>query len=387
MSNMFELRANFYHPFDYSYLNRTTSSYLEILNTMPGVSRIRLSDDVQQNTEAILIYTPFVFMGASRELFQSMMERLRAHYDVPLKDINFDNAQRYFERFSFAHERSTAAVALMTEYDLHAIRAVDPIVSYSTLHKDYWLTAGPELYDLELHHLDPQTDLDPTAASAGYAYLAGRNDRIISMYHTLADSEILNEQIIRAVRKSRRISVPGIGYAARNTTASLIAGLSKYDWIQTALDRAVYAAGRQLPWPRARQHILWSYFRHSISSSRMAMTCGSTSGYFVRKFLEIPALGSCLCTFNYSFLPQLGFKPNSEYLPIDSPTDIEEYFYRLQEPDFVESVTAYTLSAASIITQLHSLSARRIQLTETLTRIARSEFQGSYWAEGNYCFR
>jgi hypothetical protein len=207
------------------------------------------------------------------------------------------------------------------------------------------------------------------------------------MYHTLAMKEIHSEQAIRTAVKSRRISVPGIGYAARDAAINMLTELSLFDWGCANLDRAVYAAGRRLPWPRIRQGLLWSYLTHTISNSRITMTCGSTSGYFVRKFLEIPALGSCLCTFNYAFLPRLGFHQDSEYLPIDSPANIRVHLERMQDPAFSEHLITCALSAMSTVRRLHSMPARFVQLKETLAHIARSDFRGSYWSGGAYRYR
>ena len=78
----------------------------------------------------------------------------------------------------------------------------------------------------------------------------------------------------------------------------------------------------KIPISKIKHTLLHQHFTKQITNSKFCFTCGSTAGYLVRKFFEIPICGSIMVTFNYTFLQNCGFLANVHYIPIN---DISEF--------------------------------------------------------------
>ncbi len=388
----------FFKPFDYFYLNPTTRLYHEILEATPGVVTVSLDNyadlSVSRASPDVVVFTPFVFLGKSREIFADTISRLKRAYNVPLLSlITFEECERYLKAFLEIRERSPSSVALMTEYDLHAMDEEDPAISLGQRETDYFLMSGPELYDFDLHvrgnisKTNFNHDLNADSVSMGYDFMMAKQHRIVSLPHVMAPQEFHLSSTIRHGDKSRRISVPGASYAPRRAAVSQVISQYPKEIILHLIDKIAYRAGRVIPSSSLSHKFLNGYYQKLITASRISFTCGSTSGYFVRKFIEIPAFGSCLCTFNYSFLAQLGLHPDIHYLPIETVNEIGVYIEKLNDLEFMQHVNDLTIAAHNQILKCHSVYARHKQLGETLQLIIQGRFSGSYWDNGEYRYR
>ena len=382
----------FFNPFDYFYLNPTTRLYHEILESTPGVITVSLNNfedpAITESPSEVVVFTPFVFLGKSRKIFESHMSRLNIAYDVPfLSLVTFEQCKKYFQAFLEMRFRSPSSIALMTEYDLHAMNHEDPMISLGQRQTDYFLLAGHELYDFNLHLKDINHDLDVESVSKGYDFIVANQHRILSLPHVIAGQEFCLSSAIQQGAKSRRICVPGASYVHRRAAVSEILSQYPRENILHLIDKMACRAGRFIPNTSLRKRFLNGYYQKLITASRISFTCGSTSGYFVRKFLEIPAFGSCLCSFNYSFLANLGLHPDSHYLPIETTNEIGRHIEKSYDSEFMEHIIDCTITAHNHILRHHSVFARHKQLGKTLQLIIQGKFHGSYWEDGEYKFR
>jgi hypothetical protein len=388
----------FFKPFDYFYLNPTTRLYHEMLEATPGVVTVSLDNyadlSLSRASPDVVVFTPFVFLGKSREIFADTISRLKRAYDVPLLPlVTFEQCERYLQAFLEMRARSPSSVALKTEYDLHAMNEEDDVISLGQRETDYFLLSGPELYDFDLHvrgnisKTNFNHDLNADSVRIGYDFIVAKKHQTISLPHVIATQEFYLSSAIGHGAKSRRISVPGASYAPRRAAVSEVVSQYPREIVLHLIDKIAYRAGRVIPNTSLRQQFLNGYYQKLITASRISFTCGSTSGYFVRKFIEIPAFGSCLCTFNYSFLAHLGLRPDIHYLPIETVNEIGVYIEKLNDPEFMQHVIDCTIAAHNQILKCHSVYARHKQLGDTLQLIIQGRFSGSYWDNGEYKYR
>ena len=388
----------FFNPFDYFYLNPTTRLYHEMLEATPGVITVSLDNyadsTIGRALPEVVVFTPFVFLGKSRGIFANTISRLKGSYNVPLLPlVTFEQCERYLQAFLEMRARSPNSVALMTEYDLHAMNEEDDAISLGQRETDYFLLSGPELYDFDLHvrgnisKTNFNHDLNADSVRRGYDFIMAKQHRILSLPHVMAPQEFYLSSAIRHGAKFRRISVPGASYAPRRAAVSEILSQYPRENVLHLIDKIAYRAGRFIPNTLLRKRFLNGYYQKLITASRISFTCGSTSGYFVRKFLEIPAFGSCLCTFNYSFLANLGLRPDIHYLPIETVKEIGVYIEKLNDPEFMQHVIDCTIAAHNQILKSHSIYARHRQFGHTLQLIIQGRFSGSYWDDGEYKYR
>ena len=140
----------------------------------------------------------------------------------------------------------------------------------------------------------------------------------------------------------------------------------------------------RFPFPQRRIRYLHELLNTYVKSAGFSFTCGSTSGYFIRKFLEIPLLDFALISFEYSFISRLGFQADRDYLAL-MPSEVG-----------VNSVSDLILGISNEVrdclvenakTQIllrHSLSARVKQLTMVLDKLTSDQFFGSEWIDGSF---
>jgi len=386
------LQIAFFKPFDSFYINRTARIYHELLEAIPGVSTIGIYNHSAYNPvgDPIVVFTPFVFMGASRQHFHDAQTRFDRAYDVPFRSrISFELCQTYFRKFLKFYERSRASLVLLSEYDVHALTPEDLALSCSGRTRDFLLIPGAELFDrtASVGRGVKESDLSDERLDIGYKVLEDRRGRVVSLPHVIAADEFSSASEVIWRTRTRRLVVPGASYSERRAAVSNVVRKLPREYAGHLVDKAMGLAFKGIHQPRLRNFAMWSYFRHTIEKSWLSFTCGSTGGYLVRKFFEIPAFGSCLCTFEYTFLPRCGLVSNVHYLPLSDVRDLADYCERLKDVSFARHVIDCASAARAIVLELHSAFARYRQLSDTLGRIATNSFFGSYWEQGEYKFR
>ena len=311
----------FFKPFDYFYFNATTRNFVSIIEKMDNVTVVDYSNFkkfIDYNEDTLVIYLPFTLFGVDLKQYNRVYSRLSKAYNVPLKNIiNFDIASQYYKVFLNIYSLSTKTISLLSEYDPHALLEDGLMINYLKRDTDYLLLSGPELYDFEFH-LNQCPDIDMKKFIKAYDFLKINKKRIISLGHFVDISEFSCIDEIKL--KNRVCSAPGARYINRKLFISNYVSLRNIDYLKSIFDFFFLKFIWRLPIPKFKISISKYYFDNIIKRSIFTYTCGSTAGFFIRKFLEIPSYSSCMITHNYKFLYNLGFIEGVHYFNLD---DIE----------------------------------------------------------------
>ena len=130
-------------------------------------------------------------------------------------------------------------------------------------------------------------------------------------------------------------------------------------------------------------YFLRETFSKKISQSIFSFSCGSKLKILVRKFLEIPAFGSCLVADPFYGYENFGFIHKKNFIDVNKiyeTKNIESFYYK-------KLYKKITLQGQNLIKKKHSVQARRKQLTDVIKLINQQKFKGSYWSKGKFLFR
>jgi hypothetical protein len=368
-------------------MNPTVRNYIQIIENLENVVVIdyfNFENIKRPHPESLIIFLPFALLGKTSDHFKRAYSRLQKAYYIPKKkSINYDLASRYYNVFKEIYSRSKSSIALLLEYDLHALLEDDLMLHYIKRESDYLLLAGPELYDTNYHrHQKP--DIDMVKFNRGFEFLEVNKRRIISMSHFVDLSEFSN--IDSLYYKNRFFSSPGAKYLNRKIFISQYLTSVKSDYFRSTLDTFIVKILWQLPFQSFKIQFGKFYFTKIIKNSFFAYTCGSTAGFFVRKFLEIPINGTCMITHNYEFLKSLGLIDGEHFLNLDD-IETQEILANAKILDCQNiRVKEIINNSRKFIFKKHSTAAYVGYLDSTFKRIQKNEFCGSYWQAGEYKF-
>lgn len=377
----------FFKPFDYYYFNSTIRNYINIIENMKNVKIIDCNNfnDIECENNPIIIYLPFTLFGISENQFISVRDRIKKAYYAPnFECINFNIANRYYQKFYQYYKNSTHTIAVLTEYDPHALLEDKLIINYLNRNTDYFLLAGPELYDTQMHR-SQQPDIDMVKFNKAYDFLSLNRNKIISLSHFVDISEFSRLDDLYK-KKTRVRSAPGARYINRKLFVSNYVVKNQLDFYKTKLDYIILKSIWQIPWPRLKIGLSKIYFDNIIKRSIFTYTCGSTAGFFIRKFIEIPVYNSCLVTHNYTFLKALGFNENEHYITLKNILDIKSPKDFKIDYNKYNMVYSVILNSRKLIFEKHSVLSHFIYLSKTIEKIQSNTFHGSYWQDGSYQF-
>lgn len=378
----------FFKPFDYFYFNATTRNFVSIIEKMDNVTVVDYSNFEKfknYNHDTLVIYLPFTLFGVDLKQYNRVYSRLSKAYNVPLKNvITFDIASKFYKVFFNIYNQSTKTIALLSEYDPHALLEDGLMINYLQRDTDYLLLSGPELYDVEFHKKQ-KPDIDMVKFDRAYNFLKMNEKRIISLSHFVDISEFSCIDELKI--KSRVCSAPGARYLNRKLFISNYVSSNMVDYLKSMLDFFILKLIWRIPVPKFKIGISKYYFDNIIKSSVFTYTCGSTAGFFIRKFLEIPVYSSCLITHNYKFLEALGFKDGLHYLNFDD-LKTQQLIKNTDLNNFQEGkITEVIKTSRRLIFNNHSTFSYFKYLKITFSRIQEGKFNGSYWSNGEYKLR
>ena len=120
-------------------------------------------------------------------------------------------------------------------------------------------------------------------------------------------------------------------------------------------------------------------FRQEIVDSKYAFTCGSLFAYPVRKFFEIPALGSVLITPECNGFEALGFRDGHNAI-LCKPENLIDVEKRLAaDPDMAQSIAD---AGRKLIGERHTVEVRAAQLRMAFTMALNGDWHGAEWRAG-----
>jgi hypothetical protein len=210
------------------------------------------------------------------------------------------------------------------------------------------------------------------------------SSRLIPIPHWLAETEFswtpLSERKYLA-------TVPGTGYYRRKKAASLLkaSGVKQPSYL---IPKLCQFANRHFfsrfnvndPFMKIR----YLNFMQAISNTRYAYTDGSYLDYSVRKFFEIPALGTVLMCSPSIAYENFGFKHSVNSVVVE-PAEFLDAIKGLED----DPLRAQRIAdeGRQLIFEKHSLSARSNDLRRSLEAIQCGNYNGADWRDGELTLR
>jgi len=337
------------------------------------------------SSEDICLITPFVFIGSSLEMYEQTKKHLMKHYNLnKLKFPTFEQCVDFTSVAVNSMKVAMATVITLHDYDVHELMRRPFLLNLLRENNIYLILAGEELYDFEFYKKTLQKDMDESVIVEIKNFFNEFKTRIISLPHALFQSEInQNTQSFDFIR----YSIPGVNYLPRKNFKYKVCSVNTTSFWISLLYQLSIKLMRRLPFSRLRIFLLRKIMYLYIKHSKFSFTCGGTPGYFIRKFLEIPAAASVMICSEYKFLKRLGINKYLNYIPFDPiEENLENLNTRLQKNsqlDFIEIIK----NTHRLLQSDHSISARTKQLKKALFQIEKNDFIGSFWEDGEFIIR
>lgn len=179
-------------------------------------------------------------------------------------------------------------------------------------------------------------------------------------------------------------NVPGQLYARRRDALAAISASGKMSMPSQRYRKIFSLADRMGLNPYANPYLQKLYglaFTKGIQDSRFVFTEGSGYQRPLRKFFEIPALGSVLLCVPCAGFENLGFIDGVNAMVVDERRLPEQIQALVERSDLAQSIAD---SGRDLIWKSHSLVARSQQFRICLAAIAKGEYSGSGWTGGEF---
>ena len=201
-------------------------------------------------------------------------------------------------------------------------------------------------------------------------------------------THMLNANEIKSVPKIQLFDacVPGSGYATRKIALSSLKSQNLSSAPFTSTDRwlrgmtKIFSRGLLTETTiKTRFYLRQKNMNFLIRSSKSAYVCGSGYEYFVRKFLEVPALGVPLVAYPVPALERLGFEEGLHYRAAFP----EEYSNVAQDLLASHSATAKLIFESIQLMRTYHCSASRVKdLVAALSLVSSEESKGAQFTRG-----
>jgi hypothetical protein len=204
--------------------------------------------------------------------------------------------------------------------------------------------------------------------------------KFINLGHFVADTEFAWTPLYS---RRDKVVVPGQMYVRREAARRTLAGqkeLARSGQFRFALSLMDHAGLR--PHARPLLQLLYNQtFVQQLASTRYAYTDGAGDDYPVRKYFEIPALGTLLLCEPCAGFEKLGFVDRKNAVVV-TPSNIGTVVEWLRKSPI--EAQAIADAGRKLIWNRHSLHARAEQLARALSSIAAGQFSGSRWDKGEF---
>lgn len=285
---------------------------------------------------------------------------------------------------AFLKKTDFLKVLFLTDLDVHAVSqsAIDGLKESGA-----WFVTWGQGFSRALSDLDVFSKEEFYARKANqsklglwHAFSEECNSRFLSLGHFVAETEFdwggLNE-------RPYRISVPGQRYVRRREMEALLRanGIPLPRAAAKPLFSLIDRIGVRPYANAALQTYYGVQFRELIANSQSAYTDGSGYERPIRKFFEIPALGTILLCTPFPGFEKLGFEHRKNALIVD-PTDVLDVLEELKQ--FPEEACRIAAAGRDLIWNSHSAHARGSQLASCFGAIRAGVYQGSDWSDGQF---
>lgn len=173
--------------------------------------------------------------------------------------------------------------------------------------------------------------------------------------------------------------VPGTSYVERQRLYSLLTPRQRARQFVDRVSAKLQGFRSSLTSDRMRR----LHFRYdlAIANSRVAFTSGSVFRSPVRKYFEIPALGTLPIGHVVEGFEDIGFIDGINFIIAERLDDVKRALSTLVE----DGAQAIASRAQQLVIEKHSEPARAKQLADSFSRIVNGTFRGGYWSKGEYC--
>lgn len=377
---------HFFDPINLSYMNPTPEVCTKIFDEVADFSHsICRKNNTEVTNDDICLITPFVFMGASIERYDGARKNLSKNYDLKKSKFpSFDQCADFTNLTVQSMKAAMATVITLHDYDVHALTRNQFFLNIFRENNVYLILTGEELYDFDFYKNALEKDMDESVIVEIKNFFTEFKTQIISLSHGLFQSEI--NQDTKSFNFIR-YSIPGINYVPRINFKYKVCGVKTISFWFSLLYQISAKLTKRLPFSGPRIFLLRKIMRLYIKHSKFAFTCGATPGFFIRKFLEIPAAATVMICPEYGFLKRLGLRKYVNYVPFDPiEENLEDLKTRLQKQSQVD-FTEIIQNTQQLLQNNHSIIARTKQLQKALSQIEKNDFMGSFWEDGEFILR
>jgi hypothetical protein len=227
----------------------------------------------------------------------------------------------------------------------------------------------------------PEEWFDPQAFLVRNQHLV--DERWLMVPHCLGEEEFV---AVDSIRKKVDVSVLGTKYRFRTKAIEHLRsrrGLSCVT-LDGVIQRLLYYATTRYSVQRRIDITPWFHrrFRRAIAQSWVSVTCDASIGYAVRKFFEIPALGSVLAARFFPEMAALGFQDGANCFALqeDRLERIEEIVTFLKSDSREADRLART--GQELVWNCHRGSVRAGQFLSALDALVSGTYAGARWRDG-----
>lgn len=122
-------------------------------------------------------------------------------------------------------------------------------------------------------------------------------------------------------------------------------------------------------------------YNFAIERSRLSFACGSGLRYPVRKFFQIPSLGSLLLAYPCVGFGDYGFENGINCIEVSPETAANEAQRILQKPSKLEKMIQESMN---LILRRHTTAARISQIIECIKRVYSGKIINAQFFQGNF---
>jgi hypothetical protein len=332
-------------------------------------------------------------IGQNFPLFHELKD-LQTGYTQFLKNFNYcyfnknilgDGAISQFvsDAKDFIYRFTKPVFVLQFNFDYYAATA-DLIDKVLRINDFYLVTRGEQFIlplrevvgDKEKHYLAKADRL----SDDWLTFIKSIPERVVSLVHFAGPHEYcflpLSERRYDCV-------VPGVEYALRRQAKQILAA-SQFTSPPQGYAKAFALLNKLKLQPYSKYIGLEMYnalYRQSIINSRVAYVAREAFGLPVRKFFEVPALGTVMIGVMCNSYRALGFQDRVNFLHCE-PEQLKDLL-----GDLLSDQTAAQRLAdngRNLIRVHHSFSVRSRQLEECIHSVLEKKFAGSYWENGQF---
>lgn len=203
-----------------------------------------------------------------------------------------------------------------------------------------------------------------------------RPEKIISLPHTVSTTQT---SFTPLATRTEPLVVPGVSYAERKELYKHLTIIQQVKLLARKVnDRLHFMRHTSLSEPRLRT--MHDRYDAEIKRAKASYVSGSAHLTPVRKYVEIPALGTLPIGKTCEGFAEMGFVGGQNFVVAERTQDVLDYMSKFD----VDQAQKIANAAQDLVLRQHSETARIGQLAESFLRIAAGTFRGSYWERGTY---